>query len=228
MKRFYKIVAVTDALGVTLDNKPVRTPARAELRLPTRVLADAVAAEWDAQVGDIKPEAMRLTGLANAAIDRIAPAQADFALALARYAESDLLCYRADEPPELVARQEAVWDPWLNWATARYDVAFEVTSGILHTPQTPATLARIAEAYAAFDPLMLAALNIVVTVTGSAVLGLAFAEHQIDAEALWAAGQLDEIWQAEQWGEDNLAVAAREARQQSLAAAERLRDLLVQ
>lgn len=226
MKRFYTTVAVTDTLGVTLDGKPVRTPARAELRLPSRALADAVAAEWAAQVGEIKPQAMLLTGLANAAIDRIAPVQGDFALALARYAESDLLCYRAAEPPLLMARQAARWDPWLAWVHRRHDAAFTVTTGIGHMPQPPATLARIADAYAGFDAFMLAALNTVVTVTGSAVLGLAFAGGQIDAAELWAAGQLDEIWQAEQWGEDDLAVAARVARQRSLAGAEQLRALL--
>lgn len=226
MKRFYTDVAVTDTLGIALDGRPVRTPARAELRLPTRALADAVAAEWAAQGADVRPDTMVLTGLANAAIDRIAPARGDFARALAAYAESDLLCYRADEPPPLVARQAALWDPWLGWAHQRYDVGFTVATGIVHRPQPPATLARIAEAYAVFDAFMLAGLNIVVTVTGSAVLGLAYADGAIDADALWAAGQLDEIWQAEQWGEDDLAIAARATRQAALASAERFRALL--
>lgn len=226
MKRFYTSVAVTDALGIALDGRPVRTPARAELLLPTRALADAVAAEWAAQGADVRPETMVLTGLANAAIDRIAPARLDFAHALAAYAESDLLCYRADEPPPLVARQATLWDPWLGWAHQRYDVGFEVVTGIVHRPQPAATLTRIAEAYATFDAFMLAGLNIVVTVTGSAVLGLAYADGAIDADALWAAGQLDEIWQAEQWGEDDLAIAARATRQAALAGAERFRALL--
>ncbi len=226
MKRFYKLVAVTDTLGVTLDGKSVRTPARAELRLPTRALADAVAAEWDAQTTEIKPEAMVLTGLANAAIDRIEPVRADYAQGLAAYAESDLLCYRAEAPPALVALQAESWDPWLAWATARYDVAFTVTAGIIHAPQPPATCARIAAAYAGFDAFTLAALSAVVTITGSAVLGLAFAERALDADSAWAAGELEEIWQAEQWGLDPLAIPAREARQRSLAAAQRLLALL--
>jgi chaperone required for assembly of F1-ATPase len=226
MKRFYTAVAVTADHGVTLDGKPVRTPARAPLVLPTAALADAVAAEWDAQVGEIRPETMVLTGLANAAIDRIAPARADFAAALARYAETDLLCYRADAPAPLVARQATEWDPWLAWAAARYDVGFTVTTGVLHRPQPPATCARLAAAYAAFDAYTLAALAGVVTICGSAVLGLAVAAGALDADGAWAAGQLDEIWQAEQWGEDPLAIAAREDRQRALAASVTLLGLL--
>ncbi|MGL4542521.1 MAG: ATP12 family chaperone protein [Polymorphobacter sp.] len=226
MKRFYKTVAVTDSLGIALDGKPVRTPARTELQLPTRALAQAVAAEWDAQAGAINPEAMVLTGLANAAIDRIEPVRSAYAQSLAAYAESDLLCYRAEAPPALVARQSAAWDPWLAWATARYDVAFAVTAGIIHSPQPPATCARLAAAYAGFDAVTLAALSAAVTITGSAVLGLAFGERCVDSDTLWQAGELDEIWQAEQWGLDPLAIPARAARQRSLAAAETLLELL--
>jgi chaperone required for assembly of F1-ATPase len=226
MKRFYKDVAVTPDRGVTLDGKPVRTPARAPLLLPTMAFAEAIAGEWAAQTGEIRPETMVLTGLANAAIDRIAPARADFAAGLARYAETDLLCYRADGPAPLVARQAEVWDPWLAWAAARYDVAFTVTTGILHQPQPSATVARIAAAYATFDPFVLAALAGVVTICGSAILGLAIAEGALDANGAWIAGQLDEIWQAEQWGEDPLAVAAREDRQRALGASVTLLGLL--
>ncbi len=226
MKRFYKTVAVTDTQGIELDGKPVRTPARADLRLPTRALADAVAAEWAEQGAEIRPEAMVLTGLANAAIDRIEPARTAYAQGLAAYGESDLLCYRAEAPPALVALQAEKWDPWLAWATARYDVAFTVTAGIIHAPQPPETCARIAAAYAGFDAFTLAALSAAVTITGSAVLGLAFGARAIAADALWQAGELDEIWQAEQWGLDPLAIPARETRQRALAAAERLLALL--
>ena len=125
-----------------------------------------------------------------------------------------------------MALQAEKWDPWLAWATARYDVAFTVTAGIIHTPQPPATCARIAAAYAGFDAFTLAALSAAVTITGSAILGLAFGARAIDADALWQAGELEEIWQAEQWGLDPLAIPAREARQRSLTAAERLLTLL--
>ncbi len=229
MKRFYTRVAVVGSDGawsITLDDRPVRTPARAALALPTPALAAAIAAEWDAQRDTIKPQTMPLTGLSNAAIDRIAPERLTFAHGLACFAESELLCYRAEGPRPLVERQAMMWDPLLAWAVARYDVAFEVTAGIIHRPQPPATLVRLQAAFAAFDAFRLAALNPVVTICGSAIIGLALAERHIDAEAAWAAGQLDEIWQAEQWGEDPLAVASREDRQRGLASAVALLDLL--
>ncbi len=222
MKRFYtQVDAVAEGSdwGIRLDGKPVRTPARVPLIVPTAALADAIVAEWAAQVATIKPATMPLTGLANAAIDRIAPDPLGFAHGLARFAESELLCYRADGPAPLVARQAAAWDPLLRWASGRYDVAFVVTAGILHVGQPPETLARLRAAFGAFDSFRLAALNPVVTICGSAVLGLAVAEAHIDAAQAWAAGQLDEIWQAEQWGEDPLAAASRIERQAALAAA---------
>ena len=229
MKRFYKAVAVVreDAgWGIALDMRPVRTPARERLLVPTEPLAQALAAEWTAQVAVIRPETMPLTGLANAAIDRVAPDLDGFAAGLARFAESELLCYRADGPGPLVERQAASWDPLLAWAAARYDVGFVVTTGIVHAAQPPATLARLRSAFAAYDAFRLAALNPVVTICGSAVIGLAVAERELDAADAWAAGQLDEIWQAEQWGEDPLAVTSREDRQRALAAAAAMLELL--
>ena len=144
MKRFYTLAAATPDNGITLDGKPLRTPARAALTLPTAALARAIAAEWNAQTDSIEPRAMPLTGLANAAIDRVLPDPAVFARGLSVFAETELLAYRADSPAPLVARQAAVWDPLLAWARRRYDVAFTVTAGIIHAPQPPATLARIA------------------------------------------------------------------------------------
>ena len=135
MKRFYKQVSVTPDLGITLDGRPVRTPGRLPLVLPNAALAEAVADEWREQGEEILPHAMRLTGLANAAIERIAPDLESFAAGLAAYAESELLCYRADAPEPLVARQAAVWDPILAWARARYDVGFVLVEGIMHQPQ---------------------------------------------------------------------------------------------
>ena len=141
MKRFWKDVSIADG-EVALDGRPVRTPGRVALRLPTAALAEAVAEEWRAVGERVDPRTMPLTGLANAAIDRIAPDPARFAEGLARYGESDLLCYRADDPPELVARQAALWNPPLAWARGRYDVGFEVTTGIVHRAQPSATIAR--------------------------------------------------------------------------------------
>lgn len=229
MKRFYTQAVVTGAapaFGVALDDRPVRTPARAALALPTRALAEAIAGEWQAQGEIIDPRAMPLTGLANAAIDRVAPDHHAFADALAGYAGSDSLAYRADGPAPLVARQTATWDPLLAWAGRRYDAVFTVTTGIMHTPQPDESLARITAAFRAQDPFRLAALHPIVTITGSAVIALALLDGEIDAEAAFAAGHLDELWQVEQWGEDTLAAAAREHRRHDLAAAARLLTLL--
>ena len=221
MKRFWKDVTVDAELGVRLDERPVRTPGRVPLLLPTDILAEAVADEWRDVADDIDPRAMPLTGLANAAIDRVAPDLAAFAAGLAAYGESDLLCYRADSPPNLVARQTALWDPPLDWARDRYDVHFEIVTGVMHRPQPEATIERLGAAIAARPAFELAPLSPIVTITGSLVLALALAERAMDADAVWAAANLDEDWQAEQWGEDDLAVKARETRRRDFEAAAR-------
>ena len=143
MKRFWDTVTVDTDRVVRLDDRPVRTPGRVPLALPTATLADAVAAEWRAVGETVDPRAMPLTGLGNAAIDRVGADSALFAAGLAHYGESDLLCYRADSPEDLVARQAAAWDPLLDWARARYDVHIEVATGILHRAQPAVTLARL-------------------------------------------------------------------------------------
>jgi chaperone required for assembly of F1-ATPase len=225
MKRFWKDVTIDAARGVRLDGKPVRTPGQLPLVLPNAALAEAVAEEWRAVEGDIDPRAMPLTGLANAAIERVTADPALFAANLAAHAESDLLCYRADAPPDLVARQAAAWDPPLAWATQRYDVHFEIATGVMHQPQPDATIERLAVAVAVRDAFELAGLSPVVTITGSLVLGLALIERAMDAEGVWAAANLDEDWQAEQWGVDSLAVQAREVRRAEFDAAARFLHL---
>lgn len=225
MKRFWKQVDIAED-GIALDGKPVRTPGRAPLTLPTPALAEAVAEEWRAVAETIDPRAMPLTGLANAAIDRIAADPASFAAGLARYGESDLLCYRAAEPEPLVARQQAAWDPLLDWARGRYDVHFETVTGIIHRAQPLATLARLGEAVAALDPFRLAGLSPVVTVSGSLVAALALLEGAADAEAVWRAAQIDEAWQEEQWGSDDLALRARAAHRADFDAGARFLSLL--
>jgi len=226
MKRFWKDVTVDADLGVRLDDRPVRTPGRAPLLLPTAALADAIAEEWRAVDGDIDPRAMPLTGMANAAIDRIAPDPAAFAAGLAAYGESDLLCYRADSPPDLVVRQAALWNPPLDWARDRYDVHFEIVAGVIHRPQPDATIERLGAAIAVRPAFQLAPLSPIVTITGSLVLALALAERAMDTDAVWAAANLDEDWQAEQWGEDELAIKARETRQRDFEAAARFLSLV--
>lgn len=228
MKRFYKQVATVagpDGWGITLDGRPVKTPARNALALPNAALAEAVAAEWDAQGETIDPRSMPMTGLANAAIDRVAPDPARFAKDIAVYAETDLTCYRADEPEDLVARQAEQWDALLDWARTRYDVHFEIATGIIHKAQPEATVARLADAVAVRDPFALAALSPLTTISGSLVAALAVLEGAIDAEAAFATTHLDELWQAEQWGEDYLAAEARERRRQDFTAAARFAAL---
>ena len=226
MKRFWKDVTIEPDNGIALDGKPVRTPGRAPLMLPTPQLAEAVAREWRTVGETIDPRAMPLTGLANAAIDRIAPDPAAFATGLAAYGESDLLYYRAEDPPELVARQTAAWDPLLEWARGRYDVHFETVTGVMHRAQPEATIARLGEAVAALDAFRLAGLSPVVTIAGSLVAALALIEGTATPEAIWQAAHVDEDWQAEQWGEDALAVQAQEARRAEFDAGVRFLDLL--
>ncbi|MBD8618734.1 ATPase [Sphingomonas sp. CFBP 13728] len=210
MKRFWTDVAIDADRVVTLDGKPVRTPGRRPLALPSDALAEAVAEEWRAVGETIDPRTMPLTGLANAATDPIANDPAQFAARLAAYGESDLLCYRAEGPPLLVERQAAAWDPLLAWARGRYDVTFAVTTGVMHVAQPDATIARLHEAVAAYDDFRLAGLSPVVTLTGSLVIGLALIEGEINADAAWAAAGIDEDWSIEMWGEDWQATQLRE------------------
>jgi len=150
---------------------------------------------------------MAFTGLANAAIDHIAGNRAKFAADIAEYGGTDMLCYRAEGPEAFVARQAAAWDPLLDWARARYDVAFVTTQGIIHVAQPDATLERLAAAVDGLDPFTLAGLSRLVTLSGSLVCGLAVLEEAFDADSVWEAAEIDERWQAEQWGEDAEALA---------------------
>lgn len=229
MKRFWKDVGVERENGgwtVKLDDRPLRTPARKALVVPTEALADAIANEWRSVGESIDPRAMQLTGLANAAIDRIAPDRHGFAAGLARYAEADLACYRAEAPSELVKRQEQSWDLLLAWARRRYDVDFASTCGILHVAQPPSTIERLSHAVASLDAFQLAALSPLVTIGGSLVAALAVAEKAITPETAWDAVSIDERWQLEQWGSDEEALAALGNRKRDFLGAARLLDLL--
>jgi len=226
MKRFYAEVGVGADNGLLLDGKPVKTPGRSPLIVPTTALAEAIADEWRAQGDRIDPRSMPLTGLANAAIDRVASDPAGFAEGLAVFAESDLLCYRASDPESLITRQSAAWEPLLEWAEHRWDIHFIRVTGIVHQPQPPATLTRLRAAVAALDPFRLAALSPLVTIPGSLVIGLAVIEQAFDVETLWEAATIDECWQAEQWGEDEEAIARTALRRAEFASAAGMVSLL--
>jgi len=226
VKRFYMAASVGEGRRILLDGKTVKTPGRQDLVLPTDALAEAVADEWNAQGDQIDPRAMALTGLANAAIDRVTPDPASFARGLATYGESDLLCYRAEGPAPLVARQAEAWDPILAWARQRYDVQFQIASGITHRPQPAETVTRLSAAVAARDPFALAGLSPLVTISGSLLIALALAEGAIPLDTAWAAATLDEQWQAEHWGEDFEAAAALANRRRDFEAAARFLALL--
>ena len=228
MKRFWKQAVAVEADGawtIELDGRPLRTPARAPLAVPGQALAQAIAAEWDGAGDDVDPRAMPLTGLANAAIDRVAADKAGFAQGLARYGESDLACYRSDGPRALVERQEEHWDKLLSWARRRFDVDFRTTSGIAHVAQPQATVDRLAHAVHALDPFRLAALSPLVTIGGSLLAGLAVLEGALTAGQAWDAVSVDERWQLEQWGPDAEAEAALESRRRGFLAAARFVEL---
>jgi chaperone required for assembly of F1-ATPase len=169
---------------------------------------------------------MPLTGLANAAIDRVAPDREAFARGLALFGETDLLCYRADSPDALVRRQAELWDPLLAWARRRFDVNFEVVSGVMHRPQPPATVEQLAQAVRSRDHFELAGLSPLVTISGSLVTALALAEQAIDLETAWTAATVDDRWQIEQWGEDSEAVTRLENRRREFEAGNRFLTLL--
>jgi chaperone required for assembly of F1-ATPase len=231
MKRFWKDVAVAAGDGgweVQLDGRPVKTPARRPLAVPTQSLAEGIAGEWRSVEGEIDPRAMPLTGLANAAIDRVASDKETFAEGLARYAEADLACYRAVGPRELVERQQQSWDALLGWVRRRYDVDFVTTSGLMHVAQPEATVERLGHAVAALDPFRLAGLSPLVTIGGSLVAALAVLENALSPEEAWDVVSLDDRWQLEQWGADAEAEKALEARRRDFFAGARFLELLDQ
>ena len=229
MKRFWKDAEVVEAgrgYGIVLDGRRLKTPARADLVAPTRPLADAIRAEWSECDQSVDPRAMPLTGLANAAIDRVAPHRERFAASLARYAENDLICYRAEGPETLVARQAGSWDALLAWARRRYDVDFICVSGVMHVPQPEETVRKLGHAVVALDAFHLSGMSPLITIGGSLIAGLAVLEAMMPASDAWEAVSLDERWQLEQWGDDPDAQAALDARRGDFLAAARFLQLL--
>lgn len=226
MKRFWtdaSVIGADGGLGVTLDGRLLKTPAKVALIVPTRALADAIAAEWAAQGETVDLRAMPFTGLANAATDR---ARDDLVAGIVRYAASDQFCYRAEGPTALVERQAEAWDALLGWARRRYDVDFATCSGVVHVAQPSETIAKLGHAVTNLDRFRLAALSPLVTIGGSLVAGLAVLEQAIPPESAWEAVSLDERWQLEKWGSDAEAEEALDAKRTDFLAAARFLDLL--
>ena len=220
-RRFYDkatVVSAADGYAVQLDAKPVRTPARRLLAAPSRALAEAIAAEWNAQRDVIDPATMPLTRLANAIIDGVADTPHPVAAEIGKYLTSDLVFYRASHPTALVERQARHWDAILAWARDELGASFVTGEGVIHVAQ-PETALTAARAAIPGDPWRLGAVNSITTLTGSALIALAMARGWLSAEEAWRAANLDEDWNMEQWGRDDLALERRAFRFAELEAA---------
>jgi len=231
MKRIYKAVAVAPAddgagFAVHLDGRPVRSPGQRPLAVPARTLAEAVAAEWDAQGDEVDAHSMPMTGFAATVLDRVSP-QRDFVVTeLAGYGGSDLVCYLADEPAELIVRQEAAWAPLRDWAESAFEARLRPTAGIMPVAQSAESLEALHRAVQALGDWELAPLHTLTTITGSLVLGLAVLHGRLDAEAAYTASEVDEAFQIEKWGMDREAELRRRARRAEVAEAAKFVELL--
>ncbi len=217
-KKFWteaSVAELPEGFTVRLDGRPVKTPAKAPLIIPTRTMAELVAAEWHAQDDKIVPDTMPATRAATAAIDKVQHQFDEVAEIITAYGETDLLCYRADSPAELVARQRAAWDPLLEWSAGRFGVQWNVTTGVMPTPQPPETLAILRAHVDGYTPFQLTAFHDLVAMSGSLVIGLAAAGGIARPEDLWAASRIDEDWQTEQWGEDEEAAILTSGRRRA-------------
>jgi chaperone required for assembly of F1-ATPase len=227
-KRFYKAVTVKNEAGgaaLLLDGKPVKTPGKAPLSVPSKKLADAIADEWRAQGDHIDPGSMPLTKLANTAIDGIEGRSQAVVDDIVSHARSDLLCYRASGPDGLVAAQTAHWDPVIAWAKDALHAPLTLAEGIVHVAQADAAMDAIRQRVAALDAFGLAALHVMTSLTGSALLALAVALKRLTPDEAWDAAHVDEDWQAGKWGEDAEAKDRRKARRAEFDAAARALEL---
>lgn len=227
-KRFWKETAIREdesGFGISLDGRPVKTPAKQTLVAPTRALAEAIAAEWDAQEAQVDPLSMPFTRSANAAIDKVAPQHGEVAEMIAAYGDSDLLCYRAEYPEELVERQAAQWDPFLDWAADVLGARLEPRNGVMHAPQNPQALSALAGRVHDMSPFQLAGFHDLVSLSGSLILGLAATRNVQPVQAIWSISRLDEIWQAEEWGADDQAEAAAQVKEQAFTHAKQVFDM---
>ena len=217
MKRFWKAARTeqtADGWTVLLDERPVRTPAKRQVIVPSAGIAERIAAEWDAQDGEVQPLSMPMTRTAATCLDRVAPELEAIRDNLAAYGETDLLCYRADRPEGLVFRQQQAWDPVLDWVADRHGARLEVGAGVMHIAQPAPTLERLRAQVHAMPAWPLTAFADLVTISGSLVLALAVRDRHVDGSSAWAASRIDEQWNIEEWGEDHEAAqqaARREA-----------------
>lgn len=222
--RFYETVEVNredDVYSVTLDGRPIRTPQTTAINLPTEALANEIAKEWSDQGDEIKPLTMPVMRLACTAVDKVAPVRSQIIEQLVRYGESDMLCYRADHPDDLVKLQAEIWQPLLDWISDTKGVSLNVTSGIVHVSQPSEALATYAVLIDQYDDFKLAALGELTQLTGSLVLGLACVEGRLNQAETFEAAQLDEDWQAEKWGKDYEAIDRRQNLENDIIAAVR-------
>jgi chaperone required for assembly of F1-ATPase len=223
-KRFWKAAEVTEVAGgygVALDGRVVKTPAKATLTVPTRAMAQAIALEWDAQVEKIDPMTMPFTRTANSAIDKVTHQHADVVAMLGEYGGTDLLCYRALDQDELLARQAQAWDPLLSWAAETFDAPLVITQGVIPVEQPETSQMRLAAAVAELDSFRVAALHDLVAISGSLVLALAVARGRITAEQAWDIARIDEEFQIEAWGADEEAAELAATKREALLHAER-------
>ena len=224
LKRFWKEATVTPTTGgftVLLDQRQVKTPGKNLLVVPTAAMAHAIAAEWDAQQGLVRPQTMPYTRAANSALEKVAPQFDEVVALLAAYGDSDLLCYRAPGPIELTTLQTAAWDPLLQWAHQTLNAPLIVTTGVVHIPQPTASLNRLHQLTAAHSHFQTAAFHDLVSLSGSLILAFAVTHDHLSPEQAWIISRIDEAYQISLWGEDEEAAALAETKRQAFHQAAR-------
>lgn len=229
MKRFYKkaeAIKHSEGFGIAVDGKTIKTPGKRDLVVPSPALAAAIAEEWENQQGDVRPATMPLTRLAVTTLDRSAGQRETIVQQVASYAGTDLVCYRAAHPPALAARQQAAWQPLIDWAVLRYDAPLTITTGIIPKGQSETSLRAFAAVVAELDEFTLTALHAATAACGSLVIALALLERRIDADEAFFASQIDETFQIEAWGEDAEQTRRRRTLAVEIAAAARFISLV--